>query len=112
MTVLIAADWNTDFVRKQHRVFINSSLSYTNIHYSFDHTNTVKDFMFIMIMYGSSYIYYYLMFHALFNTNGILSYVVLWDKVNLSPHQSFLLSVPDECSITSTWCREVGNHIL
>ena len=100
--LLIAADWNTDFDRHTAQgLYLKQFMEFLDMKCSWDHANSVKEDTFYAFNgNGSSCIDYYLMSDGLYN--GVLSSVVLWDGVNLSPHQPVLLNASIELSYERT----------
>lgn len=95
--LLIAADWNTDFSRlTAQSKYLTEIIPHMGVKCSWDHTNSVKEDTFYHFNgSGSSCIDYFLIGENMFK--DIISSVVVWDGINLSPHQPVLISVEAKC---------------
>ena len=100
--VLIAGDWNTDFTRKTAQTSsLKQFMSYCDLKYSFDHKNAAhEDTFYAFTGNGSSCIDFFLMSSPVFDK--IVHSCVLWDGINLSPHQPVLLCLDMKCGVQSS----------
>ena len=123
--VILAADWNTDFNRKtaQTKYLVQQFMPFLKLKCSWNHNNSVKkDTFYSFNGNGSSCIDYFLMSERLFD--DIVLSIVVWQGINLSPHQPVLLTLNSKCADRCVvmdemaesgnkhaWCRATEEHI-
>ena len=128
--LVLAADWNTDLSRKTAQTqYLKQFMGFVNVKNCFSHGNAVKEDTFYAFSgNGSSCIDYYLLSESIYS--NILLCNVVWEGINLSPHQPVLLTfkaklveksnVPsyshtkteqDKTVPRHAWCRANKEHI-